>query len=65
MSLVLLYNGCDRLTDFFVRVIGSKIQVAGWSAYTALIWCLKLSMLSFYIRLTVRSLLSSRPRNNG
>jgi len=34
------------------RVIGSKIQVAGWTTYAALIWSLKLSMLAFYIQLT-------------
>ncbi|TDZ27899.1 hypothetical protein C8035_v008616 [Colletotrichum spinosum] len=33
------------------RVIGSKIQVAGWTTYSALIWLLKLSMLIFYLRL--------------
>ena len=36
------------------RVVGSKIQVAGWTIYSALIWSLKLSMLYFYTRLTVR-----------
>lgn len=35
------------------RVIGSQIQVAGWTTYSALIWSFKLSMLAFYIRLTV------------
>ncbi|PKY07657.1 hypothetical protein P168DRAFT_295382 [Aspergillus campestris IBT 28561] len=34
------------------RVIGSKIQVAGWTTYSVLIGSLKLSMLAFYIRLT-------------
>ncbi|KAJ5879212.1 hypothetical protein N7455_002677 [Penicillium solitum] len=33
------------------RVIGSKIQIAGWSTYSALINSLKLSMLAFYVRL--------------
>lgn len=37
------------------RVIGSQIQVAGWTIYSALIWSLKLSVLFFYLRLTVRS----------
>ncbi|RGP76678.1 hypothetical protein FLONG3_5118 [Fusarium longipes] len=35
-----------------LRIIGSKIQVAGWTIYSALIWSLKLSMLYFYTRLT-------------
>lgn len=35
------------------RVQGSKLQIAGWTTYSALIWTLKLSMLAFYIRLTV------------
>ncbi|GKZ25189.1 hypothetical protein AbraIFM66951_001113 [Aspergillus brasiliensis] len=33
------------------RIIGSKIQIAGWATYTALINSLKLSMLVFYTRL--------------
>lgn len=41
------------------RVIGSKIQVAGWTTYSLLIGFLKLSVLAFYIRLTVRVLLST------
>lgn len=39
--------------EFQMRVLGSKLQVAGWTIYSALIWTLKLSMLAFYIRLTV------------
>jgi hypothetical protein len=35
------------------RVVGSKIQLAGWSSYSALLWTLKASLLFFYIRLTV------------
>lgn len=35
------------------RVIGSKIQIAGWTTYVAMINSLKLSMLAFYIRLMV------------
>ena len=35
------------------RVIGSKIQVAGWSSYLMLLWALKTSLLVFYMRLTV------------
>lgn len=37
-------------------MLGSKLQVAGWTIYCALIWSLKLSMLCFYIRLTVRAI---------
>ncbi|KAM0397010.1 hypothetical protein ACHAQC_004539, partial [Fusarium culmorum] len=39
-------------SEYDLRVIGSKIQVAGWTIYSALIWSLKLSMLYFYTRLT-------------
>ncbi|OOO07735.1 hypothetical protein OAory_01042350 [Aspergillus oryzae] len=39
-------------SEYRYRVIGSKIQVAGWTTYSALIWSLKLSMLAFYVRLT-------------
>ncbi|KMU74469.1 hypothetical protein CISG_04540 [Coccidioides immitis RMSCC 3703] len=38
--------------EYQFRVIGSKIQVAGWTVYSGLISALKLSVLSFYIRLT-------------
>ncbi|KAJ5832858.1 hypothetical protein N7474_001169 [Penicillium riverlandense] len=37
--------------EYHARVIGSKIQIAGWTTYTALINSLKLSMLAFYVRL--------------
>ncbi|RAL03335.1 uncharacterized protein BO80DRAFT_350386 [Aspergillus ibericus CBS 121593] len=37
--------------EYRARVIGSKIQIAGWATYTALINSLKLSMLAFYTRL--------------
>ncbi|KAH8803018.1 hypothetical protein F5884DRAFT_824054 [Xylogone sp. PMI_703] len=39
-------------TEFGFRVVGSKIQVAGWTTYSALMWSLKLSILAFYIQLT-------------
>ncbi|KAK1975628.1 hypothetical protein LZ30DRAFT_753993 [Colletotrichum cereale] len=38
--------------EYELRIIGSKIQVAGWTTYSALIWLLKLAMLVFYLRLT-------------
>ncbi|KAK1994328.1 hypothetical protein LX36DRAFT_584508 [Colletotrichum falcatum] len=38
--------------EYGLRVIGSKIQVAGWTTYSALMWLLKLAMLFFYLRLT-------------
>ncbi|KAM5478579.1 hypothetical protein McanCB56680_006270 [Microsporum canis] len=38
--------------EYHFRVIGSKIQLAGWTTYTGLISMLKFSMLAFYIRLT-------------
>lgn len=43
----------DAIINCFTRVIGSKIQVAGWTTYSTLIGSLKLSMLAFYIRLMV------------
>ncbi len=39
--------------EFDMRVIGSKIQVAGWSCYSTLMLVLKFAMLFFYLRLTV------------
>ncbi|KAJ5115731.1 hypothetical protein N7456_000079 [Penicillium angulare] len=37
--------------EYHSRVFGSKIQIAGWTTYVALINSLKLSMLAFYLRL--------------
>ncbi|KAI1398260.1 hypothetical protein F4819DRAFT_489745 [Hypoxylon fuscum] len=41
-----------RSTEYLTRVNGSKIQLAGWSTYSALLWSLKASLLTFYMRLT-------------
>ncbi|KAI1250959.1 hypothetical protein MGN70_008020 [Eutypa lata] len=38
--------------EYQMRIIGSKIQMAGWSTYSSLMCFLKLSVLAFYIRLT-------------
>ncbi|KAI2627578.1 hypothetical protein GGR54DRAFT_652420 [Hypoxylon sp. NC1633] len=38
--------------EYRIRVIGSKIQIAGWSSYSVLLWALKASLLVFYLRLT-------------
>ncbi|KAL5360110.1 hypothetical protein BJX96DRAFT_174980 [Aspergillus floccosus] len=38
--------------EYQLRVVGSKIQVAGWTTYSVLMCSLKLSMLAFYTRLT-------------
>ncbi|KAI0205200.1 hypothetical protein F4808DRAFT_473276 [Astrocystis sublimbata] len=38
--------------EYQTRVIGCKIQLSGWSTYSALLWTLKASLLVFYIRLT-------------
>jgi hypothetical protein len=43
----------ELVTNKAIRAIGSKIQVAGWTTYVLLIGSLKLSMLAFYLRLTV------------
>ncbi|EFX02433.1 hypothetical protein CMQ_2482 [Grosmannia clavigera kw1407] len=37
--------------EHYLRVNGSKTQVAGWSTYTFLLWTLKASMCAFYLRL--------------
>ncbi|KAK1707525.1 LOW QUALITY PROTEIN: uncharacterized protein BDZ83DRAFT_724580 [Colletotrichum acutatum] len=47
--------------EYQLRVIGSKIQIAGWTTYSALIWLLKLAMLVFYLRLTVLPLCNLIP----
>lgn len=41
------------MTDSTYRVIGSKIQVAGWTTAACLLWSLKLCVAFFYLRLTV------------
>ncbi|KAK5993094.1 hypothetical protein PT974_06522 [Cladobotryum mycophilum] len=38
--------------EYHLRVLGSKIQLAGWSVYSSLLWTLKASLLVFYLRLT-------------
>ncbi|GJP88411.1 hypothetical protein AnigIFM59636_003675 [Aspergillus niger] len=50
-SVIQPRSGDWTLTDAVNRIIGSKIQIAGWATYTALINSLKLSMLVFYTRL--------------
>lgn len=35
-----------------IRVLGAKIQLAGWSIYSLLLWILKGAMCTFYYRLT-------------
>lgn len=38
--------------EYTMRVIGSKIQVAGWTTAACLLWSLKLCVAFFYFRLT-------------
>ncbi|KAL8350212.1 hypothetical protein RB598_005512 [Gaeumannomyces tritici] len=38
--------------EWWLRINGSKTQIAGWSTYTLLLWLLKASMCAFYLRLT-------------
>ncbi|KAK4225372.1 hypothetical protein QBC38DRAFT_511101 [Podospora fimiseda] len=38
--------------EYYLRVNGSKTQVAGWCTYTFLLWIIKASMCTFYLRLT-------------
>lgn len=49
--------------EYEMRVIGSKIQVAGWTCYVTLMMALKVAMCYFFLRLTVRlrSLLLTLP----
>ncbi|CAI7654726.1 unnamed protein product [Penicillium glandicola] len=39
-------------TEWSNRVAGSKIQIIGWSLYTAILWLVKFSLAVFYSRLT-------------
>lgn len=38
--------------EWYNRVAGSKIQIIGWSLYTAILWLVKFSLAVFYSRLT-------------
>lgn len=38
--------------EFEKRVLGSKIQVFGWSCYAAILWGLKFCLAAYYSRLT-------------
>ncbi|CCF38220.1 hypothetical protein CH063_09363 [Colletotrichum higginsianum] len=38
--------------EYRLRVVGSIIQICGWSSYSVLLWALKASLLVFYLRLT-------------
>ncbi|CAG9997247.1 unnamed protein product [Clonostachys byssicola] len=38
--------------EYHLRVVGSVIQLSGWSVYSVLLWSLKASWLVFYLRLT-------------
>ncbi|ATY59096.1 hypothetical protein A9K55_003432 [Cordyceps militaris] len=38
--------------EYRLRVIGSQIQIAGWTTYGTLLWVYKTCMLIFYTRLT-------------
>ncbi|KAH7140664.1 hypothetical protein EDB81DRAFT_61153 [Dactylonectria macrodidyma] len=38
--------------EYELRILGSKIQLAGWSTYSFLLWVLKACMCTFYYRLT-------------
>ncbi|KAK3988495.1 hypothetical protein QBC44DRAFT_100121 [Cladorrhinum sp. PSN332] len=39
--------------EYGLRVNGSKTQVGGWCTYTFLLWVIKASICTFYLRLTV------------
>ncbi|GME58533.1 transcriptional regulatory protein [Neofusicoccum parvum] len=47
-------SSINGLTDSEIDRLryGSKMQLAAWYSYTALIWCMKATMLFFYKRLT-------------
>ena len=40
-------------TNFRYRVIGSKIQAAGWLLYICSLWSLKAAVCTFYLHLMV------------
>ncbi|KAI1879768.1 hypothetical protein JX265_002722 [Neoarthrinium moseri] len=38
--------------EYMLRVGGSKTQIAGWCMYTTVLWTIKASLCTFYLRLT-------------
>jgi hypothetical protein len=38
--------------EYADRVLGSKIQVIGWTLYATSLWCIKVCVAVFYSRLT-------------
>ncbi|KAH8171196.1 hypothetical protein LIA77_09977 [Sarocladium implicatum] len=40
----------SELSDY---TLGSKLQITAWYTYTALLWCLKGTMLAFFARMTI------------
>ncbi|KAH7031430.1 uncharacterized protein B0I36DRAFT_409779 [Microdochium trichocladiopsis] len=40
--------------EAFIRIMGSKIQVVGWSVYALELWLIKLCITAFYARLFTR-----------
>ncbi|KXX80211.1 hypothetical protein MMYC01_204231 [Madurella mycetomatis] len=40
--------------EYADRVLGSKIQVFGWTLYAASLWCIKVCVAVFYSRLTTK-----------
>lgn len=49
------------LLILLLSILGSKIQLAGWTTYGTLLWTLKGSLLVFYTRLTVSHNLTTLP----
>jgi hypothetical protein len=45
--------------EFHLRVMGSQIHFSSWFLYCTLIWCLKMSVCAFFLRLDVRLALAN------
>jgi hypothetical protein len=45
--------------EYYNRIMGSKIQVAGWSLYVMVLWLIKGALAVFYSRLTYVACLPS------
>jgi hypothetical protein len=43
--------------EYHARVLGSKLQIVGYSLYSVLLWSLKAAMCNFYLRLAVSNTL--------
>jgi hypothetical protein len=55
--LTFFSNATAFVPTYKYRVLGSKLQIVGYSLYSVLVWSLKAAMCNFYLRLAVSNTL--------